>query len=126
MARKSIAWTALCACLFGTAAEASTWRLRVFNVDDRMDVMLNGILRLSCNYGQTCDIDLTNFMTSGTNNLILQVTNTAFGGFTYGYVLAKDSAIYSQEVCGMQAYVGCSNNDGTQGVVHRVFFKLTK
>jgi hypothetical protein len=40
--RKSIAWTALCMCLSGTVADASTWQLRVFNVDDKINVFLNG------------------------------------------------------------------------------------
>jgi hypothetical protein len=124
----SVAVIGVYACLLGTVAEASTWRIRVFNVDDKVEVFINstGTASLTCNYGQTCETDLTGAMVAGTNHIVLQVTNGAIGGYTYGYVLTKDSTIFSQEVCGMQGRVGCANNDGTQGIVRKILFKVTK
>jgi hypothetical protein len=65
-------------------------------------------------------------MVTGANNIILRVINGPLGGYAFGYVLTKDTTIFSQEVCGMQGAVGCANNDGTQGIVRQILFKVTK
>src|SRR5262249_61404017 len=81
--RNSLAWTALCMCLSGTVAHASTWQLRVFNVDDKINVFLNGAGApiLTCTSRQSCDIDLTTSMVTGTNPILLRLINTTFGVF---------------------------------------------
>lgn len=121
--------SALTVILFGMLlsanASAAEWRLRFFNVDDTMQILVNNNLVGTCYYSQTCDYVLTSRMINGLNTLEIRLTNT-YSGWTYGYVLTKDRTIFSQEVCGMQGIIGCANDNTTQGSVRRVIMLVTK
>ena len=116
---------ALSVMVFGATAQAATWRLKVFNIDDRIDVFIGNTLKHTCNFNQECLFDITNDLTPGVNVISLRLTNTVLG-YTYGYVLTKDGIIYGQDVCGIVTVVGCANNDLTLGEVRQMDFRVTK
>jgi hypothetical protein len=121
-------WTvsfALSVAFLGTAAHAATWRLKVFNIDDKIDVLIDGSLVHTCAFNKECEWDITNEMKPGVNTILLRLTNTGLG-YTYGYALAKDNVIYGQDACGIVTFVGCADNDFTTGDVRDVAFRVTK
>lgn len=122
---KWMASLALSVTLLGTAAQAATWRLKVFNIDDRIDVFVGNTLKHTCNFNQECLWDITNDLAPGVNVISLRLTNTMLG-YTYGYVLTKDEIIYGQDVCGIVTVVGCAHNDFTLGEVRQMDFRVTK
>ena len=107
------------------AKKANTWSLSLYQIDDQMDVYLNGTKLSTCYFGNTCNSDLTNLMKSGKNSLKLVLTNTG-AGWTYGYQILKNGSVYKQDSCGVFNTFGCANDDYTLGEVFSVTYAITK
>jgi hypothetical protein len=122
---KSMMPLALIVTVLGTTAQAATWRLKVFNIDDKVDVLIDNTLKHTCTFNTECLWDLTNEMGAGANTIVLRLTNTILG-YTYGYVLTKDNIVVGQDVCGIVTEVGCADNDSTRGEVREFMFRVTK
>jgi len=84
-------------------SQGDSYQVRLFNIDDHESIYVNGNLVQPANYGQDVTVDLTPFMTVGTNTLRFTELNDA-GPWTYGYfrirTLASSSTTFFNESCG--------------------------
>ena len=108
-----------------TSANASTWQLHATEIDDKLNVYINTVLKFTCLFGQTCTFDLTPQMNTGRNVIAIQVVNSS-AGYTYGYTLMKDNLTYASEFCGIFNSIGCNSSDLNIGVVYARTWVVTK
>jgi len=106
------------------SAAAADWSVRLFNIDDSMQVLVNGKLIRTCGLGQTCAQNL-NSMVSGENTIVIRVRN-GIRGFTYGYTLLKGTQVYHQDVCGWNDIAGCDQAELASGVVREFTFVVRR
>ena len=94
-----------------------TARLRLFNVDDRVDAVLNGTPVLTAFFSQDSGfVDVTPALACGENVLELKVTNSV-GPYTHGATLLVDNLSVVESSCGTLGGTGCHDPDATVGLV---------
>lgn len=114
-----IALSAALSFVLATAAQASSWKLHLSGIDDSMAVYVNGNLVYTCSFGQTCSVNLSQYLLSGTNTLEMQLTNTV-SGWTFDYKILKDGVVVLKDKCGNFNVSGCMGDQQDTGVVYDV------
>ena len=99
---------------------SNEFKVDVFNVDDVMRVILNGVDVGHINYFGHASFDLLTspYLRSGPNSLGF-VLNNATEGWTYGFRIHADGATVVERVCGNGGSYGCNGNQ--QGLTGPVF-----
>jgi len=90
----------------------------LFNTDDVASLSINGTPVVQATFGQdTGIVDVTPFIQAGQNNLTFTLDNTQ-RGYSYGFDVYRDGALYFREQCGIFNAFGCNSNDQTLGQVY--------
>jgi hypothetical protein len=92
------------------------WIVRLFNIDDAASVLVNGTQVLQATFNQDVSADITSLLQPGPNAITFTLDNSAFG-YTYGFQVYRDGALYFSEQCGIFNAFGCDNNEQTTGRV---------
>ncbi len=91
--------------------------VRLWNVDDREEVYLNGTLVASANYARDSGwLDLTAQAHPGTNTIRFQLMNRG-GGYTYGFAARMDGVRFYEDEAGQAGRAGADHNSHRTGVI---------
>lgn len=88
----------------------SEWSLRVWNVDDRVDLYVNGLSRGNCGFDAECEWKLNRWLEFGTNTIELRLYNVG-GPYRYAYRLKSNRETTAEAACG-DASRSCINLGG--------------
>jgi hypothetical protein len=103
------------------------------NIDDILSAFITNSahtndLVLSANFTEdTGFVDISSFVTAGSNTLHLELQNFTEGsGYAYGYDFRIDGITFEAATCGIVNVVGCNGGDTTQGLVfsHDIVFSV--
>jgi PEP-CTERM motif-containing protein len=104
--------------LFILPCFADTVQVSLFNTDDVLKATItnssfNGQVVLTNNFLQTTGlVDISSFVTTGTNRLDFLLTNTQLG-YTWGIQVFDNGNLILNSSCGNVGVLGCNNNDFT-------------
>jgi hypothetical protein len=107
------------------AATPPVARVRISNIDDRITAFLNGNQVLQAQSTGPNATNDTGFQTveglvCGDNVFEFRVENTSpGGGYTYRVQLEVGGSLVVERACGQAGFIGCNDNDMTQGEVVR-------
>ncbi|PZF77565.1 hypothetical protein DK847_09680 [Aestuariivirga litoralis] len=93
---------------------SSNWSLKVYNVDDNLNVYVNGTLRATCAFatGVTgCTYNLNSWMVTGANSVRIELVNSG-SGYTYAYRLLNNGVTQQEYECGVWNQGWCDAGDG--------------
>jgi hypothetical protein len=96
--------------------KSARYVVRVYNVDDFVVVYVNNSQILRVEYSKTGEIDITDKLKPGNNDVRFLVMNTG-GGYTYGIEILEDGRSYFRDDCGKVRSQGCAGESSRQGNV---------
>jgi hypothetical protein len=112
---------AVLAVVVGASAASAIETYRVFlnNTDDLMTAIIRNsahptgqVVATSTYAADNVTVDITAFVSPGTNVLDFALTNSG-GGSTWGDTVYRDLATIHSDFCGKKGEVGCDDNDQT-------------
>ena len=92
------------------------YSVHLSNVDDYISVFANEKPLFTCNFLQTCNVDITPYLQTGRNTVTFEVYNRQ-QGYTYGIGLYEDGQAIFETACGTVNVIGCNENDNALGRV---------
>jgi len=104
--------------LFSIPSFADTIQVSLFNTDDVLKAAItnssaNGQVVLTNNFLQSTGlVDISSFVTPGSNRLDFLLTNTQLG-YTWGIQVFDNGNLILNSSCGNVGVLGCNNNDFT-------------
>ncbi len=91
--------------------------VQLFNVDDLIELRLNGQVIKTVGFQGMLSADITTVMSQGPNDLNIEIENGPDGGWTYGFRLIADGTVVVERSCGTVGVFGCDNNSNARGTV---------
>jgi hypothetical protein len=93
--------------------------VRVYNVDDRAVVSVNGVDLQTVPFKGTSLFDVSNLLRSGSNTIRLRLLND-WQDYSYGFEVRRDAQTIFREECGQADVKGCFGSDtrAPKGVVY--------
>lgn len=80
--------------------KVSSWKLALANIDDRIDVLINGERAFSCGLYDSCSRELERWLVKGGRNIISLRLHNEGGPYHYQYTLYRDGKVYNSDACG--------------------------
>lgn len=105
----------------GQFESGHTYQIHIYNLDGTATAYINGQLIATLSPGQTRMVDITQYLTQGSdNNVRFDVSNDVIGSFwTYGFEILKDSNVIWRDECGIVSLHGCMGGDQLTGLVYQ-------
>ena len=98
--------------------------VRMDNVDDRSELLVNDKVVAQCKYKETRTTDLTPYLTAGRNTVVVRFYNAA-GGATFGYKRTEDGTTRDERHCGDVGTKHCGEiPEGKTGLVHEKVWRV--
>jgi formylglycine-generating enzyme required for sulfatase activity/phosphoribosylformylglycinamidine (FGAM) synthase PurS component len=94
----------------------SNYFVRVYNVDDFATVYVNDFQVLQVRYTDAKQIDITNLLHPGSNDVRFVLRNFQ-EGYTYGFEIRRNNELIVRDECGVVNRTGCRGSSQT-GVVY--------
>ena len=86
---------------FGPYEPGGQYYVSVYNIDDTGTVFVNDVVVVSVGYMQESGmVDISNFISTGSNSVRFVNTNDQGGVYAYGFKLIKDGGIIWSDSCG--------------------------
>ena len=118
----ALRFAAIGLCSLAAEAQAATYLLKFYNVDDDMSAYITNSdysqsLLFSKGFGQDYPyVDISPYVRNGINTLSLMLSNGP-KGYTYGYDFKIDNVTYASGSCGIFNTYGCNADSYDQGLV---------
>lgn len=96
----------------------SSYSVRIYNIDDLATVYVNGTQVLQIPYKGTRQIDITNLLRPGQNEVRFVLENFQ-EGFTYGFEINRNNESIFRDECGAAGITGCRRSVETGRIYDR-------